>query len=175
MVSLDAPGHTTLEVIPIHEDGESDSLTEAFGSELVRLRDQIWRVAPQETTLLLTGETGTGKTRLARYIHERSPRRNEPFLVIDCGVLSATLIESEMFGHVRGAFTGADRDRPGKFAAAGKGTLLLDDVNAPPPWLQAKLLRAFDDRLFEPVGSERSQPVRARLIATTKAPLDPEV
>src|SRR5207244_2674532 len=143
--------------------------------EMVELMEQVRRVVPQETTLLFTGETGTGKTRLARLIHELSPRRDEPFLVVDCGALSSSLIESEIFGHVKGAFTGADRDRPGKFAAAGRGTLLLDEINSLPLPLQAKLLRAVDDRVFEPVGSERVQPLKARLIAATNTPLDQEV
>jgi two-component system response regulator HydG len=154
---------------------EQDPFFDAFPAEMVQMREQVSRVVPQDTTLLLTGETGTGKTRLARLIHELSPRRAEPFLVVDCGAVSPNLIESEMFGHVKGAFTGADRDRPGKFAAAGRGTLLLDEVNSLPLPLQAKLLRAVDDRVFEPVGSERSQPLRARLIAATNAPLDDEV
>jgi transcriptional regulator with PAS, ATPase and Fis domain len=162
-------------VIPIREQEEADPLAEAFGPELARLRDQIRRVAPQDTTILLTGETGTGKTRLARYIHEHSPRREEPFLILDCGALSASLIESEMFGHVKGAFTGADRDRPGKFAAAGRGTLLLDEVNSLPVPLQSKLLRAVDERVFEPVGANKPVPVHARLIAVSNVPLEPEV
>jgi transcriptional regulator with PAS, ATPase and Fis domain len=136
---------------------------------------QLRRVAPQDTTLLLTGETGTGKTRLARVIHNMSPRRGQPLLVVDCGALSASLIESELFGHVRGAFTGADRERRGKLAAAGRGTLLLDEVNSLPLPLQAKLLRAVDERIFEPVGSDQSQPVQARLIAASNEPLEREV
>jgi DNA-binding NtrC family response regulator len=136
---------------------------------------QLQRVVPQDTTILLTGETGTGKTRLARQIHDLSPRRAEPFLALDCGALSPSLIESEMFGHVKGAFTGADRDRQGKLAAAGAGTLLLDEINSLPLFLQSKLLRAIDDRIFEPVGSGVGQPLRARLIAATNTPLDQEV
>src|SRR5437763_7432295 len=143
--------------------------------DLGGLLEQVRRVAPQQTTVLLTGETGTGKTRLARLIHELSPRRGQPFLVVDCGALSASLAESELFGHARGAFTGADRDRAGKLAAAGAGTLLLDEVNSLPLPLQAKLLRAADERLFEPVGSDRPQPVRARLVAASNAPLEAEV
>jgi two-component system, NtrC family, response regulator HydG len=143
--------------------------------EMVELMEKVRRVAPQDATLLFTGETGTGKTRLARLVHELSPRRTEPFLVLNCGALSDTLIESEMFGHVRGAFTGADRNRPGKLAAAGSGTLLLDEVNALPLALQSKLLRAVDDRLFEPVGSNETQPLRARLIAISNTSLDDDV
>jgi two-component system response regulator HydG len=157
------------------EFNAKDPFFDAFPPEMVELREQIKRVVPQDTTLLLTGETGTGKTRLARLIHELSPRRAEPFLVVDCGVVSPNLIESEIFGHIRGAFTGADRDRAGKFVAAGRGTLLLDEINSLPLSLQAKLLRAVDDRTFEPVGSERGQPLRARLIAASNAPLDLEV
>ena len=152
-----------------------DPIFNAVSSQMRELREQIQRVIPQDTTLLLTGETGTGKTRLARLIHEMSPRRAEPFLVVDCGAVSPSLIESEMFGHVKGAFTGADRDRAGKFAAVGCGTLFLDEINSLPLALQAKLLRAVDDRVFEPVGSERSQPLRARMIAATNAILDDEV
>src|SRR5262249_26773475 len=100
------------------------------------LSEQIHRVAPLGSPLLFSGETGTGKPGLARLIHELSPRRAEPFLVIDCGALSPTLIESAMFGHVKGAFPGADCDRPGKFTTAGAGTLLLDEINALPAALQ---------------------------------------
>jgi two-component system response regulator PilR (NtrC family) len=152
-----------------------DPFLDAFPPEFQLLREQLRRVVPQDTTLLLTGETGTGKTRLARIVHELSPRCDEPFLVVDCGALSVSLIESELFGHVRGAFTGADRDRPGKLAAAGRGTLLLDEINSLPMPLQAKLLRAVDDRVFEPVGANKGQPLRARLIAASNASLEAEV
>jgi two-component system, NtrC family, response regulator PilR len=154
---------------------EADPFFNVHAPEMVELMDQIRRVAPQDTTLLFTGETGTGKTRLARLVHEFSPRAKEPFLVVDCGALSPSLIESEMFGHVRGSFTGADRDRVGKLAAAGSGTLLLDEINSLPLQLQAKLLRAVDERVFEPVGSNKAQPLRARLIAVSNVPLEPEV
>jgi transcriptional regulator with PAS, ATPase and Fis domain len=152
-----------------------EALLDALPPEMQGLAEQIRRVAPQDTTLLLVGETGTGKTRLARLVHDLSPRRDEPFLVVDCGALTANLIESELFGHIKGAFTGADRDRQGKLAAAAGGTLLLDEVNSLPLPLQAKLLRAVDERAFEPVGSNRSQPVRARLIAACNVALEQEV
>jgi len=139
------------------------------------IAEQLRRVIPQSTTLLLSGETGTGKSRLARQIHDLSPRRHEPFAVVDCGVLSPNLIESEMFGHVAGAFTGADADRPGKLSAAGAGTLLLDEINGLPISLQGKLLRAVDDRVFEPVGSDSLQPLAARIIAISSVSLDQEV
>jgi DNA-binding NtrC family response regulator len=104
-----------------------------------------------------------------------SPRRDQPFLAVNCGALSATLIESEMFGHVKGAFTGADRDRTGKFAQAGQGTLFLDEVDALPLDLQAKLLRALEERLFEPVGSNKTLAVQARFIAASNRALEREV
>src|SRR6516165_11548802 len=110
--------------------------------EMIRLLDQVHRVAPQNTTVLLSGETGTGKSRLARLIHELSPRREQPFLVANCGALAAGLIESELFGHVRGAFTGAVCARAGRLTEVGSGTLMLDDVEGLPASLQIKLLRA---------------------------------
>ena len=139
-----------------------------------RVFDQVGRVAPTDSTVLLQGETGTGKTRLARVIHSLSPRRSQPLVIVNCGAVSPTLIESEMFGHVRGAFTGADRNRAGKFAEAAGGTLVLDEIESLPIELQDKLLRVVEDRVFEPVGSNTPQPMNARLIATANRPLDRE-
>jgi DNA-binding NtrC family response regulator len=146
-----------------------------LGSDLTDQLDRIRRVAGQPTTILLTGETGSGKNMMAKFIHSASPRRGEPYLVVDCGALTGQLIESEMYGHVRGAFTGADRDRQGKFAAAGVGTLVLDEINSLPLPLQAKLLRAVEERVFEPVGSNKTERLRARLIAVSNVPLEDEV
>jgi DNA-binding NtrC family response regulator len=139
------------------------------------VKDQIRRVAPLETTLLLMGETGTGKTRLANLIHQLSPRCSQPFQVVNCGALSASLIDSELFGHVDGAFTGARGDRAGKLATVGRGTLLFDDIDALPLELQGKLLRVVEERVFEPVGSDRLLPMQARLIAASNRPLKQEV
>jgi two-component system response regulator HydG len=112
---------------------------------------------------------------LARHIHQTSARKGRPFMVVDCGALAAALIESEMFGHLKGAFTGADKDRSGKFAAAGDGTLVLDEINSLPLALQAKLLRAVEERVFEPLGSNHPQPLKARIIAISNVPLHQEV
>jgi two-component system response regulator HydG len=161
--------------LPVESLGDSDPFLYAPGAEMGRLMEQVRRIAPLAATVLLGGETGTGKTRLARLIHELSPRRAEPFLTVNCGSLSGSLVESEMFGHVRGAFTGADRDRTGKLAEAGRGTLLLDDIDALPLGLQGKLLRVVDERVFEPVGTNRPQPLAARLIVASNRPLDEEV
>ncbi|WZP00021.1 sigma-54 dependent transcriptional regulator [Isosphaeraceae bacterium EP7] len=155
------------------ESGEFDFITKS--ADMIRMVGQVRRVAAQDVTLLLGGETGTGKTRLARLVHDLSPRRSEPFLIVNCGALSSTLIETEMFGHVKGAFTGADRDRVGRFAEVGRGTLLLDEVDMLSPEIQAKLLRVVEDRVFEQVGSNRPTALRARLIAASNRPLIDEV
>jgi DNA-binding NtrC family response regulator len=155
--------------------GERDPMLYDSGAAMGLLMAQVRRLAPQDTTVLLGGETGTGKTRLARLIHELSTRGGEPFLTVNCGCLSESLIASEMFGHVRGAFTGADRDRTGKFTEVGGGTLLLDDIDALPLALQAQLLRVVEERVFEPVGSNHSQPLRARLVVASNRPLAEEV
>jgi DNA-binding NtrC family response regulator len=140
-----------------------------------QLMDRIRLAAPLDSTILMTGETGTGKTCLARMIHLLSPRNDRPFLVINCSALSANLIESEMFGHARGAFTGADENRIGKLEASCDGTLFLDDIDTLPLDLQAKLLRAVEERLFEPVGSNKILPLQARLIAAANRSLEDEV
>ncbi len=144
-------------------------------SQLEERMEQLDRIAPQDTTVLLTGETGTGKTWLARCIHDLSPRRNEPFLIVDFASITPSLIESEIFGHVKGAFSGADTNRAGKLAAVGRGTLVLDEINSLPLPMQCKLLRAVEERVFEPVGSNTPIPLHARIIAISNTRLEDEV
>jgi DNA-binding NtrC family response regulator len=143
--------------------------------EMIHMMDQVQLIAPQSTTVLLSGETGTGKSRLARLIHDLSPRSALPFRAVNCGALAANLIESELFGHVRGAFTGAVRDRDGRFTEVGSGTLMLDDIDGLPPAVQVKLLRAVEERVFEPVGANTSQALDARLIVASTRDLNAEV
>jgi DNA-binding NtrC family response regulator len=147
----------------------------SFPPERADLRDRILRVAPQDTTVLLRGEPGTGKTYLARLLHELSPRQDQPFLVINGGALSPTLLARELFGDARGAVHGADRERPGKLAAAGRGTLVLDAIDGLPLALQGKLVQALEVQRFAPVGSDEAQPLLARILALSSAALEEEV
>ena len=142
---------------------------EIFGeSESIRsIREMILRVAPKDTTVLITGETGTGKELVARAIHRNSRRENRPFIAINCASVSETLIESELFGHERGAFTGADKMRIGLFEAAHEGTLLLDEVGELSHAAQAKLLRVLADGEIQRVGSTRTRLVDVRVVAAT--------
>lgn len=137
--------------------------------------ERLALAAQHDVTVLLTGETGTGKTHLARLLHQHSPRRHQPLLVVACGALSPQLIESEFFGHARGAFTGADRPKTGKFEAAGEGTLLLDEIDTLPLEAQAGLLRVVETGAFEPVGSNESKRCRARIIAASNWNLEDAV
>jgi DNA-binding NtrC family response regulator len=144
-----------------------------FASRAMReLYQQIEAAADSDINVLLTGETGTGKSHVSRAIHDLSPRRKKPFVVVECGGLSPTLLESELFGHMRGAFTGADRDHVGKFSVVEDGTIFLDEVDCVPMEAQAKLLRVLEDRLYEPVGSNRVSKFHARVIAATNRPLE---
>lgn len=133
------------------------------------------KTAATESTLLIRGETGTGKELVARAVHEASPRAVEPLVVVDCGAIPPSLIESELFGHVRGAFTDATHARVGAFEAAHRGTLFLDEVGELPTALQPKLLRAVEDRSIQRLGETSRRPVDVRLIAATHRDLSTEV
>ncbi len=135
----------------------------------------IARIAPTACNVLVTGESGTGKELVARAIHESGDRRSRPFVAVNCAALNASLIESELFGHARGAFTGAERDRPGRFELAGDGTLLLDEIGDLEPELQAKLLRTLEERTFERVGEAKARSLNARLICATHRDLRREM
>lgn len=124
-------------------------------------------VVDSDVNVFLTGETGSGKTELARYIHNKSSHWREPFMHINCAAIPETLLEAELFGYVKGAFTGAEKDTPGKFRAAGKGTILLDEVGEISRFLQAKLLRVLDDKEYYPLGGTKVERVKARIIAAT--------
>jgi DNA-binding NtrC family response regulator len=129
------------------------------------------RVAPLDTTVLVYGESGTGKEYIVRLIHDQSPRAGHPFLSINCAAITETLLESELFGHVRGSFTGAVRDKAGLFEVAGHGTLFLDEIGEVAPTVQAKLLRALQEREIRRVGGERNIRVNARVVAATNRDL----
>ena len=129
------------------------------------------RVAPLDTTVLVYGESGTGKEFIVRLIHDQSPRAAAPFVSINCAALTETLLESELFGHVRGAFTGAVRDKAGLFEVAGSGTIFLDEIGEIAPTVQAKLLRALQEREIRRVGAERNIKVNARVVAATNRDL----
>lgn len=132
-------------------------------------------VAVTDSTVLLQGESGTGKEVVARYIHDQSPRSGKPFLSINCGALPESLLESELFGHVKGSFTGASRDKDGLFSAAGDGTFFLDEIGETTPATQVKLLRVLQQREVIPVGATEAKPVHARVIAATNRDLEEEI
>ena len=140
---------------------------ESNDPHMLEIVERIRQIAPTNASVLLQGESGTGKTLLARMIHKHSSRTEKPFIEVNCAAIPESLIESELFGHIKGAFTGATSDRAGRFQAADEGTLFLDEISEIPLHLQAKLLRAIQDQEFEMVGSDKSTKVNLRILAAS--------
>jgi DNA-binding NtrC family response regulator len=151
-----------------------DSSTDIVVGRSARMRavfDFLRVIGNSESTVLITGESGTGKEVMATLIHQSSRRKHHPFVAVSCALFSETLIESELFGHERGAFTGAVKDRPGRFELADRGTLFLDDIDDVPLSMQVKLLRVLQNRTIERLGGTRTVPVNVRIIAGSKRDL----
>jgi sigma-54 dependent transcriptional regulator, flagellar regulatory protein len=147
--------------------GQSDPMKEIFSI--------VEKVSNSNTTIIINGETGTGKGLIARAIHESSDRSNNPFIQINCGAISEGLLESELFGHVKGAFTGAIENKPGKFELAERGSIFLDEIGDMSTDLQVKVLRVLEENEFEPVGGSKTIKANVRVIAATHRDLEEEV
>lgn len=159
-------------------DADPQLLSSRMKTETPQLKEilvDLEVAASHDVTILLIGETGTGKTHLSNLIHESSPRQGEPFITVACGALPSELIESELFGHVKGAFTSAHADKEGKFIAAGRGTILLDEIDVLGLEQQVKLLRVIETGQFEPVGSNQTFTSQARLVVASNLDLEPLV
>ena len=166
---------------------ENKALKEKFRSEfdlkniigksrpMKEMVDMVAMIAPSEATILITGESGTGKELIARSIHYNSNRRDHPLIIVNCAALAETLLESELFGHEKGAFTGADKRREGRFMQANKGTIFLDEIGEMSPMMQAKLLRAIQEREIQRVGSDDTIKVDVRILAATNRNLKDDV
>jgi len=155
--------HLSEQIAGVNIIGQSPSMKKIF--------TRIDQVAPTDSTVLITGESGTGKELVAKAIHQLSPRRSKPFIAIDCTTLVENLLESELFGHVKGSFTGAVQTKTGLFKVADSGTLFLDEVSNITPAIQAKLLRVLQERVISPIGSTETIPIDIRLIAATNRDL----
>ncbi len=154
------------------ERGVRDDRLVGHHPSMVEVFKRIGQLANTRATVLVRGESGTGKELIARAIHDHSPSASEPFVAVNCTALPSTLLESELFGHVKGAFTGASSDRRGRFAVAGRGTVLLDEIGDTSAEFQAKLLRVLEEGTFYPVGAERPERTEARVLAATHRDLE---
>src|SRR5205085_1688969 len=163
------------EVGELREKQEKEYQLVGDSSMMRDLKSQIERAAPTKATVLITGESGTGKELVAREIHRRSSRANMPFIQVNCAAIPNELIESELFGHRKGSFTGAVRDQVGKFVAADGGTIFLDEIGDMSMGAQAKVLRALQEGEVEPVGSATVVKVDVRVIAATNKDLAEEI
>jgi two-component system response regulator AtoC len=153
------------------QQGAADRLV-GRDAQMVEIFKRVGQVSSTRTNVVIRGESGTGKELIARAIHDSSPWSDQPFVAVNCTALPATLLESELFGHVRGSFTGATSDRKGRFAIAGRGTIFLDEIGDTPPEFQAKLLRVLQEHEYYPVGAERPEHTEARVIAATHRDLE---
>jgi len=158
-------------LVRVAPDGEEPEGIVARSAKMRRVVELARRVAKVDATVLITGESGVGKERIARLVHDESPRAAGPFIAVNCGAITETLLESELFGHTRGAFTGAASDRPGLFEAANHGSLLLDEIGEISPGMQVKLLRVLQEREIRRVGENKSRAVDVRVLAATNRDL----
>ena len=155
------------------EEGPGDIV--ARSPAMQRVMELARTIAKVDSTVLITGESGTGKERVARFVHDQSACADGPFIAVNCGAISETLLESELFGHAHGSFTGATADRPGLFEAANGGTLFLDEVGEIPLTIQVKLLRVLQEREVRRVGENACRPIRVRILTATNKALGPEI
>ncbi len=176
--ALDRAVDHASEVVSIQKS-QIETLVEApfIGASrpVMAIFDLIEKVADTDSTILVLGESGTGKELVARAIHNRSNRRQKPFIAVNCGAIPSELLETELFGHVKGAYTGAHASRVGRFSLAHQGTLFLDEIGTMPPSLQVKILRALQEKEFEPVGGNKTVKSDCRVIAATNIDLEQEV
>jgi sigma-54 dependent transcriptional regulator, flagellar regulatory protein len=175
MVSDDGMDVIVEESAPIsHEDDAFKGIV-GESAKMQKIFRMVERVADSDSTILINGETGTGKGLIAQAIHKQSYRKDQPFVSINCGAIPENLLESELFGHLKGAFTGATANKVGKFEAANGGTIFLDEIGDMSQDLQVKILKVLEERCFEPVGSCKTVSVNVRIVAATHRDLEEEV